>query len=258
MAFPSIHEIASAFFDLLYPQICAGCGKELAQSDTPICPDCFHRLRPFTPPLCPRCGAPLHQPLAPGIKQCRYCPDTPHFFDRLHSVYSYKDQIVKNLIHSLKFDYQTRLAIPLSKMLLDGFLYHYAREPLDAIVPVPLHKSRYREREFNQAALLSQGIAEKTNLPIREDIVFRIRRTPPQTALQPQQRIKNLEGAFVPESVNAARGLRVLIIDDVMTTGATINAVSSALRQAGAQTIYGLTLALTIDRPASGSHAVSE
>lgn len=248
MTFPSLLEIASAFCDLLYPRVCAGCGKEITRSDS-ICPDCFHQLRPFIPPICPRCGAPLHQPLAYGQRQCRYCPSGPHYFDRLRSVFSYKDPIVKNLIHSLKFDYQTRLAIPLSKMMLDGFMHHYARDTIDAIVPVPLHKSRYREREFNQALLISQGIAAKTNLPIREDWVFRIRRTPPQTSLLLRQRIKNLEGAFAPASENAARGLRILIVDDVMTTGATINAVSGALRQAGAQTIYGLTLALTIDRP---------
>lgn len=245
-----IKEIASSFLDLIYPPVCAGCGNEWRGDETPICRECLHEIRFFSPPICPRCGAPGQQPICTETKRCRRCPEGTLFFDRARSVFSYKDPRVKNLIQALKFDRQTRLAAPLSRLLSRGYDLFYSGEPFDAIVPVPLHKSRLREREFNQAALLCQTLQTKTGVPIREDLVFRVRRTPPQYTLDPQKRRKNLARAFVAADETRVQGLRILLVDDVMTTGATINAVSAALRSSGSRSICALTLAMAIDYPA--------
>lgn len=249
MGFSELKEFTLSFLDSLYPPICAGCGKELLGQESPICEDCMHGIPMFTPPVCPQCGAPLPQPLDPRKTRCHFCPEGVLFFDCARSVFSYKDNRVKNMIHALKFDFQTRVASPLSLFLFRGFSLFYPNESFDALVPVPLHKSRLRQREFNQATLLCRSIHEKTGIPIRENLVFRIRRTPPQYSLNPQERRQNLEQAFISAEENTARGLRILVVDDVMTTGATINAVSAVLRAAGARSISALTLAQTIHFP---------
>ncbi|MBN2327714.1 MAG: ComF family protein [Candidatus Omnitrophica bacterium] len=249
-------EIASSLLELIYPSVCAGCGREMPGQDALICSDCLHQIPRIQPPLCPQCGAPLSAPPDPTGKRCRFCPPGPHFFQQSRSLYSYKDPRVKNLVHALKFRYQTGVAAPLSRLLSYGFDFYFSKMNIDALAPVPLHKSRLREREFNQAALLCGEISRRRRIPIREDLVYRRRRTPPQASLHPETRMKNLEDAFFPVEENAAAGLRVLIVDDVMTTGATINAVSKALRRAGAEAVFALTLALTIDLPARSSDSL--
>ncbi|MGC9326882.1 MAG: double zinc ribbon domain-containing protein [Candidatus Hinthialibacter sp.] len=248
-------ELASSLLELIYPSVCAGCGREMPGQNALICSDCLHQIPRIQPPFCPRCGAPLSAPLDRDKKRCRFCPPGPHYFQQSRSLYSYKDPRVKNLVHALKFRYQTGLAGPLSRLLFYGFDAYYSKTNFDALVPVPLHKSRLREREFNQAALLCREISTRRQIPIREDLVYRRRRTPPQASLHPETRMKNLEAAFFPMEENAAAGLRVLVVDDVMTTGATINAVSKALLNAGAAAVFALTLALTIDLPARSHDA---
>ncbi len=249
MLFSSCKTFISALLDLVYPRVCAGCGKELLHNDSPLCSNCYHEIETLSPPLCSRCGAPCPDMRESEGTRCRYCPEGIFYFDRIRSLYSFKDERVKNMVYSLKFYFQTGLAPTLSKLLLHGFEKHYGHVEFDGLVPVPLHKSRLREREFNQATLLSQEISQKYSLPIREDLIFRIRKTLPQSKLYPHQRKQNLENAFIAPSSDSARGMRILLVDDVMTTGTTMNAVSAILKISGAKSVCGLTFARTIDLP---------
>ncbi len=246
-----IGDIASSFFELIYPPTCAGCGNSISGEKNPICSNCMHHLQMIEKPVCPLCGAPLAAPADPKSLKCKFCPPGKLYFNRARSVYSYKDKTIKNLIHALKFNYQQNLATPLSRMLYLGFKKYYDKDinKIDALIPVPLHKKRLLDREFNQSLLLSREIALKTEIPLRNDLAQRIRPTPAQSSLDTKSRMKNLANAFTISPKVSVEGFTVLIIDDVMTTGATINALAKTFKDRGAAKVFALTLALTIDMP---------
>jgi len=195
------------------------------------------RLRP---PVCALCGAPLETEAAPP---CPNCPDAKPAYACARSVLSYNDNLARDAIHALKFQYQKSLASPLGRLLYLGWDFYYRDEPFDALVPVPLHKQRRREREFNQAMLLCEVLSSFCRIPVREDLVNRIRKTIPQTQLDYKRRQNNLVGAFLPAGDTVAKNMNLLVVDDVMTTGATVNEVAFALKKGGAQKIAVLTLA---------------
>ncbi len=239
----TLKSLALSLLDLVYPPVCAGCGREQAHAEERVCPDCLHHFQIFPSPYCGRCGAPVAsvQESAPG-RPCRNCPAGPIYFDRAHSLYSYEDERIQRVIHALKFHYQTRLAPLLANLMLRGYETFFSGERFDCLVPVPLHKSRRREREFNQSVLISQALVEKKGLLLQDDMVVRVRPTIPQASLPHARRTRNLAGAFAVPCPAAAAGRRVLVIDDVMTTGATVNEVCAVLRQAGAEYLGVFTL----------------
>jgi len=234
-----------ALIDLIYPPVCAACGCETQDSFSPICEACLQALDLISDPICPKCGAPISESSTPQ-KRCAECPSDAIHFDIARSVLSYADERVKNLVHALKYQYRTRLAAPLGEFLLKGFQRHYQEMNWDAIVPVPLHKKKLREREFNQATLISKSLSNAHGIPLREDLIYRARNTPSQTTLDTQQRRQNPLNAFSPSRKNAALGLCLLVIDDVYTTGSTVNEVCYTLKQGGAAFTGVLTLARSL------------
>jgi ComF family protein len=152
----------------------------------------------------------------------------------------YSDGVLREAIHALKYDGITALTEPLAGILAD----HWSRCPMaaDVMVPVPLHRSRLRRRGFNQAALLARALSEKIDIPVDEGILVRHRRTAAQVGLDADERMRNVHDAFRCVSERAA-GRRVLVIDDVCTTGSTLEACAVALRQGGARSVRALTLA---------------
>ena len=237
-------QITSALIDLIYPPVCAACGIEITGNSSPVCESCLNALTILEDPCCTRCGAPLQNKISKS--PCPECPVPVIHFDCARSVLSYSDERVKNLIHAFKYQYQTRLADLLGEFLLQGFQRHYPKTRLDALVPVPLHRKKLREREFNQAALLCKPVSATSGFPIREDLVYRVRKTPSQTSLDPQKRRVNLLGAFAPFNENSAKGLSLLVVDDVYTTGTTVNEVCSALKKGGARYTAVLTLSRSL------------
>ncbi|MFB3785205.1 MAG: double zinc ribbon domain-containing protein [bacterium] len=239
----TIKSLALSLLDLVYPPVCAGCGKEQTHADERVCPDCFHHFRVFPSPYCGRCGAPVASVEESRPDQpCRNCPAGPIYFDRAHSLYSYEDEQVQRVIHALKFHYQTRLAPLLANLMLRGYEMFFPEERFDWLIPVPLHQSRLREREFNQSTLISKTLAERKNFQLRDDLVVRVRPTVPQASLSPARRARNLVGAFTVPCPAEIQGRRLLVVDDVMTTGATVNEVCAVLRQAGAEYLGVFTL----------------
>jgi len=164
-------------------------------------------------------------------------------FNRAFSPCVYEGAI-KNLIHEFKYKGKDHLGRPLSKLMTDFIKeYNLATDCLDFIVPIPLHKTRLREREFNQAEILAKHIAEEFKKDLLSDCLIRHRHTKTQTDLENNQRLLNVKGSF---SVNRGRDLKgknVLLVDDVLTTGATSSEAANVLRSAGADIVFVLTLA---------------
>ncbi len=188
----------------------------------------------MTPPTCPRCGDAL-----PDDGHCRRCRSSPLRIDGIRSVYFF-DGPAREAIHRLKYDGLTALAAPLAEAMADA--WRESPWPADAVVPVPLHGRRQGERGFNQSALLAREFARQTGLPFDEAVVTRQRPTRPQVELDATARKENVRGAFATTG-RTLEGKAVLLIDDVCTTGATLEACAAALYEAGARQVYALTLA---------------
>ena len=223
-------EIKRAILDLLFPPRCVGC----RETGVSLCARCREEFELIEPPFCPHCGRPRS-----NSRLCPLCQHDPLRIDGVRSV-AYHDGVLREAIHGFKYSNLRDLAIPLGELMSD----YWRKRPLPAgiLVPVPLHHGRLRERGYNQAALLTRELGKTVGLPISEDSLARVRATRPQVELGPQERKENVYGAFRCSDVQL-KGKRILLIDDVCTTGATLQACSIALKQAGARSVWALTLA---------------
>lgn len=195
-------------------------------------------MQPLAPPLCALCGTPL---LAPGAT-CPFCRYHRLHLHGLRGVNHYQGAL-RQAIHALKYDGQQRLAEPLGRLLARA-VPHYGLH-VDVIISLPLHPQRLRARGYNQAALLARVCATYLKVPYLDNLVMRQRVTRPQVGLTFHERQQNVVGAFAldPAARTLLSGQRVLLIDDVSTTGATLEACAAPLYAAGAQQVWGLVLA---------------
>jgi len=222
------------FLDILFPPHCAGCQK----SGHILCPSCCMQISPLPVPLCQRCSTPVT--IGNPCKQCLYHPLT---LNGIRAVGIYQEPL-RSYIHALKYDGNTRLAEPLGHLLAQAYISYGLRA--DAIVPVPLHRERQQQRGYNHAYLLAQVCAAQIGVPLYDDILVRHRATPAQVGLNPGDRRQNVAGAFLCTPAFTTYALRrrtILLIDDVYTTGATLEACAAALFAAGAIAVWGLALA---------------
>lgn len=220
----------AALTELLFPRRCSGC----QQPGAILCPTCAAALPRVPAPQCPACGLPL----AAGTP-CRHCAEFPLNLDALGAPYTYSASLKSAL---LRFKYVgARTASRDLAPLLAAHVTELGWQ-LDGVVGVPLHPRRQRERGFNQADALAGELGRLLRLPHLRTLQ-RVKDTPPQ-ARQPDRHARwaNVQAAFQAQPA-AARGKRVLVIDDVCTTGATLSACGQALRAAGAAAVYGVTLA---------------
>jgi ComF family protein len=227
-------KLTQQFLDILFPPHCAGCQK----SGHILCPSCSMQISPLPAPLCQRCSTPI----IVGIpcKQCLYHPLT---LNGIRAAGIYQEPL-RSYIHALKYDGNTRLAEPLGHLLAQAYVDYGLRA--DAIVPVPLHRERQQQRGYNHAHLLAQACAAQIGVPLHDDILVRHRATPAQVGLKPGDRRQNVAGAFLCTPAFATSALHkhtILLIDDVYTTGATLEACATALFAAGATAVWGLALA---------------
>jgi ComF family protein len=227
-------QILQQALDLLFPTRCAAC----QHSGAILCPACIAAIRPLSPPYCRHCNTPLD---ASGIcKNCRYAPLRLSGL-RVASKY---EGTLRASIHALKYAGNRRVAEPLGSLLAQAYRIYGLRA--DMIVPVPLHSERIQQRGYNQAFLLAQMCSRCTNVPLNSSLVRRTRPTSSQVHLGMRERQSNVAGAFScpPTITNGAlRGRSILLIDDVCTTGATLEACAAPLFAAGAQAVWGLVLA---------------
>ena len=237
-----IQPLITAALDYIYPRACACCHNMLHNDEAFVCHDCEDALVPIQPPICPTCGSPVLEE-KPDQKRCGNCLRGTVYFEQIRAGLDYNDERVRNMIHTFKFEYVHAMAKELSRFMIPAFDTYYKNEIMDAIVPVPLHKSRQRQREFNQSLLLAEYPAKHTGLPLRSDWVIRSRWTQPQTRLKPDERIQNIQGAFSVRHPGEVKDQTILLIDDVVTTGSTVNELSRVLREHGAKRILVLSLA---------------
>jgi ComF family protein len=219
--------------DTLFPVHCAGC----QQTGHVLCPACIAKIHPIPSPMCDFCGAPLST-----YGSCKTCQYHRPNLSGMRAVSLYEEPI-RGCIHGLKYDGNVRLASPLGLLLVQAF--HRYSMHADILIPVPLHSERQKHRGFNHAALLAEVCAAKIRVPMNENILIRHRHTIAQVELHPKERYQNVAGAFVCSSSakNILSGRKVLLIDDVSTTGATLEACATPLFEAGAKEVWGLVLA---------------
>ncbi len=229
--------------NLIFPPVCPICKTLLSGKgkNSIICADCHKAIRPVGPPCCPRCGLPYHSGDEKG-HLCAPCLKERRYFE-VHRTCALYEGALKEAIHRFKYGG----VFPLVKVfgdLLHPAFQNLARDyPADLLVPVPLHIRRLRDRGFNQALLLVKDLSKRTGIPYAERALKKIKDTPFQITLKKRERRKNLTRAFQVKDREAIKGKAVMLVDDVYTTGTTVNECSRVLRMAGAERVAVLTVA---------------
>jgi ComF family protein len=240
-----LRALGGAALDLVFPPRCPVCAR-LAGADRrpPLCGPCWTSILRLGPPWCERCGRPFstfRDRPHPASATCAACRRRPPPYLRARSAARYAGT-VREALHAFKFLGQTSLAAPLSELLLEVLAADGA-PPGDLVVPVPLHAARERERGFNQAALLARRVARRLRTPYDARALRRARATRAQTELSGRERRRNVRGAFGVTDARAVRDRHVLLVDDVLTTGATVAECARVLGRAGARTVAVVTVA---------------
>jgi ComF family protein len=239
-----LRKLMKGLIDVVFPRVCLACrqpAKEALLIDNLICAQCWGKIKKNPPPFCHCCGKHLKgKHLVKNI--CGQCLKGKLHFDRAFSPCLYEG-VAKELIHQFKYKNKEHLGRPLSRLMIEFIReYNVPMEYVDVIVPVPLHKSRLYEREFNQAHVLSKPIAEEFGKRVLADVLIRHRRTKTQTDLEERERFLNVQGSFSIVDRKKINGANCLLIDDVLTTGATASEAASVLKNAGAHIVFVLTL----------------
>jgi ComF family protein len=233
--------LAGAALDLVYPPACLVCRAACAR-EAALCPACWRGMGFIERPFCERLGVPFAADLGHGVISPQAAADPP-VYDRARAVAVFAEGPARELVHQLKYGDRPELARPMGRWMTRA-----GRDVLagaDLLAPVPLHWRRLLQRRFNQAAALAAEIGEVSGLPVEATALARVRATAPQVGLTRAQRAENLQGAFrAPRGAFAGR--RVVLVDDVATSGATLNAAARALRRAGAASVDALVFARVV------------
>ena len=239
----ALRSLADGALAILLSPMCAACHEPLDEpSRGPVCRRCWDAIVPITPPCCRTCGDPLPswRIISLAESTCARCRRKRPLISLARAVGPYEGSL-RAIVHAFKYGARLSVARPLAARLRDC-----GREVLagaDAIVPVPLHPSRQRQRGFNQAAEIARHLGAPVQHALR-----RTRRTPSQADLPASRRHANVRGAFVPAADTRIKGMTLVLVDDVSTTGATLDACASALLAAGAHEVRALIVARAVTR----------
>lgn len=228
----------------LLPAPCLSCRQPLParRSDLGLCRSCRALLRPVPVEACAVCARPLSTHDLPSGWRCGACRERPPAFDRLFALWSYEEPLAA-VIRALKFARLDYLGRHLGSALAEG--YGSALSGADLIVPVPLHWRRRLRRGYNQAERIARPLAARLGLPVAP-LLSRSRATPPQTSLGKEERLTNLRRAFRVARPARVRDLHIVLVDDVATTGATLDAASAVLKRAGAAEVTAVVAGRTL------------
>jgi ComF family protein len=243
---PSLfRRLAEGILHFVYPPVCAGCAEPISPAEPlEFCPSCRGSLDLVGGPSCPTCGVPL-SPEAPGPYECGACLAGLYRFDRARAAGAYRG-LLREVIHRFKYDGHIALARPLAQLMLPGAKELCTFHEINVVLPVPLHPRRLRERGFNQAALLARRVGVSLNIPVEYTVLRRLRWTEPQIGLSSRERAENVRGAFGLTNRRAVRNRTVLLVDDVFTTGETVDQCVRELKRGGATEVVVLTVARTV------------
>lgn len=241
----SVENIAGGFeagLALLYPSVCQLCEKHRATAaEGYVCARCWTQVRFIKPPFCERCGLPYEGEITTPF-ECANCRDMELQFSSARSAVAAKG-VVLDVIHRYKYQRALWFEPFLADLFLRAALPALRAEAWDLVVPVPLHPTKQREREFNQAGRLAARLAQALSLPLNTGLVRRVLPTRTQTLLTKKQRTANVRSAFAPRAGAKLNGEKIILVDDVLTTGATTSACAGVLRTLGAGEVCVWTVA---------------
>ena len=228
--------------DLALPQLCASCRDPV--NDAGLCAACWAKLSFIAPPYCERLGIPFTYDPGPGILSMEAIADPPAYH-RARAAVRY-DEVARTLVHAFKYGDRLDLAPTMGRWMANAG--RTLLDEADALVPVPLHWRRQWARRFNQSALLAEVIGKACTLPVAYKALKRVKATPQQVGLSQSARAQNVQGAFrvPPDGKAAVTGRRLILIDDVLTSGATMDACARALLRAGAAQVDALVFARVV------------
>jgi ComF family protein len=226
----------------VYPEACQLCGENRAKLDEGlVCSPCWQQVRFIRPPFCDRCGLPFEGEITTQF-ECSNCREMElHFTSARSAVVA--SGVVLEAIHRYKYQQAMWFEPFLADLILREALPTLREQNWNCIVPVPLHPVKEREREFNQATRLAKHLSRAANIPLNDSCLRRVLPTNTQTRLTRQQRAANMRGAFALRDNAGLKGQRVIVVDDVFTTGATTSACAKVLLKAGASEVCVWTVA---------------
>ena len=219
----------------MYPQKCPFCGKIEKQR---ICKECRKKILPVEEPRCKKCGKPIREA---EKEYCYDCTMIRHVFEEGRSIWIHKEP-VSRAVYALKYQNRRIYAKAFGEEMADQYGYYFREKKVELIVPVPLHRKKMRIRGYNQAALVAEVLGEITGISVDEDILVRVKNTKPLKQLNDKERRRSIRGAFsVRKSVWAKT---IVLIDDIYTTGSTLDEAARVLLKAGAEKVYFLTISI--------------
>ena len=220
-----------AVINLLYPPVCPFCKKQLLQ--TGICSRCAKELPFIQGSRCMKCSKPVY---AKEIEYCMDCAKIKHQYEEGRALFAYNDLVQKS-IAEYKYKNKREFSISYSRLMIQEMGEIWKKWNCDVVMPVPVHRKKKQKRGFNQAELLAKAIGDYLCVPCETKILQRCINTLPQKEFSPSERRKNLESAFKIKQ-NSVKYKKVLLIDDIYTTGSTVDACADVLRRAGAEKVY--------------------
>jgi len=229
-----------SILDWIYAPTCIACRTLITLNDTQprdmlLCRLCQSLFETISSPICKCCGIPTEK----EVERCVSCFGKGFSFAQNRATFLY-DELMRDLLHELKFRQNKQIAHSLGKL----WAMHIQLSTSDVIlVPLPMHKKKQQERGFNQAEILTQYLSQQLGIPM-ENVLLRTVDTPPQSGLHPRQRVENVAGAFEVAKHTTTEGKNYIIVDDIYTTGASLNECASVLKEAGAASVSCMTLSI--------------
>lgn len=232
-------QLTETILNILYPPTCPICGGILKVNNNQVCRECKVKIKYIKEPVCKKCGKIL---LFEEREYCYDCSRREHVFTKGLSLWIYDDNIKKS-IYRFKYNNKREYA----KIYANEIILHHGEQikdwKADAIIPIPLHRTKMKSRGFNQAEVLAKELSRQLNIPCLNSCVVRIKKTLPQKALNDKQRINNLKNAFKIKQ-NDVKLRNIILIDDIYTTGITMDSVAKVLKQACVEEIFFITVSI--------------
>ncbi len=234
--------LIDSILEWIFPSKCIFCSSILSinSEEKIFCQKCIEYFTYIEKPICIKCGRTVDED---ADSVCNDCRNIQYKFVRNMSVFYY-DDFVRHLIFKFKYGKGVYVGNKLGEIMSNYFFDNYIKN-IDLIIPIPLHKSKQRARGFNQALILSKHISKKTGIPLSEKGLIRIKNTRPQSKLSISQRQKNLKDAFQINKTLNIQNKNILLIDDIFTSGSTINNCTKILHENGAKDVFSFTLSVT-------------